>query len=157
MQTPYKPKHFDTKELVSKQTYQARGERSLELLDPRLLETIDQLRETLGKPITINNWKWGGNFQQRGLRDVEFYGTALKYSDSLSQHKYGRAVDFDVKGMEAWQVREHIVINKHLYPHISFLELGINWVHIDVRNGDFKLWHIDNYYISEHEFLLNPC
>lgn len=148
----YKPTKFRTEELVSKSTYKARGEKAIQLLDPRLLETLDQLRTNLGKPITINNWIWGGGFQQRGLRTSD----APEYS-KYSQHSYGRAADFDVKGMTPTQVRLHVIQNRHLYPHISFLECGINWVHIDVRNGDFRLWHINNYFISEDQFIKNPC
>ncbi|MGF1788738.1 D-Ala-D-Ala carboxypeptidase family metallohydrolase [Photobacterium swingsii] len=132
----YKLQHFKPQELVSKSTYNARGSKSIELMDERILITLDQLRINLGRPITVNNWIWNGQFQQRGLRTQE----AKEYS-KYSQHTFGRAVDFDVKGMSASEVRAHILTNINLYPFISFVEVGINWVHVDVRNCDLTCWH----------------
>ena len=131
----YTPKHFKAHEFVPKSIYDRRGERSLELIDDRILITMDTLRENLGKPITVNNWYWGGGFSQSGLRTVEHYGTLEKYEDSLSQHKFGRGCDFRVDGMTPTMVREHIYQNKDKYPHISFVEEETpTWIHIDVRN-----------------------
>jgi len=44
----YKCKHFGIKELVSEGTYNKRGEKAWQLLDDRILRTIDFLRETYG-------------------------------------------------------------------------------------------------------------
>ncbi|WP_347368006.1 D-Ala-D-Ala carboxypeptidase family metallohydrolase [Vibrio vulnificus] len=136
----YKSKYFKAYELVPADIFNKRGEAALELIDPRLLITLDQLREKLQKPITINNYKWNGAFSQRGLRSRSFYKSDKDYQDSLSQHKYGRAVDFDVKGMTAQQVREFIHANRSMFPYITFIETDVNWVHVDVRNGDYRIW-----------------
>lgn len=130
----YKPKHFQAYEFVPEHVYNQRGEKSLELIDERMLITMDTLRGLLGKPITINSWKWGGNRTQSGLRTVEFYKSSKDYEKSLSQHKYGRAIDFLVKGMDAVDVRKFIVDNKSKFPYITFLETDITWCHIDCRN-----------------------
>ena len=145
----YKPKHFKVQELVSPDIFNQRGSKAIELLDPRLLETLDKLREELGRPITINNWLWGGNFKQRGLRDRSFYKSDKAYVDSLSQHKYGRAVDFDVKGMSAPEVRKFIYKNREKFPFITFVETDINWVHIDCRNSEFTVWSPDRGFVNE--------
>ena len=50
----YKPEFFTAQELVPPAIYQRRGDKSLELLDDRLLATMDQLRHTFG-PCTVNN------------------------------------------------------------------------------------------------------
>ncbi|EKD9324308.1 hypothetical protein OS347_000733 [Vibrio vulnificus] len=148
----YKSKYFKVEELVSKSMFNQRGHKAIELIDERVLMTLDSLRENLNKPITVNNWLWNGSFQQRGLRDRGFYKSDADYVSSLSQHKYGRAVDFDVKNMSAKEVRKHIIENQHLYPHISFLEVDINWVHFDVRNNDgLVLWSPKRGFISESE------
>lgn len=130
----YKPKHFKAQELVPKHIFELRGEKSLELIDERVIITLDTLRELLGKPITVNNWLWGGNRNWSGLRTAGFYSSIEAFEKSLSQHKYGRAVDFLVKGMSADEVREFIYKNKEKFPYITFIETEISWVHIDVRN-----------------------
>ncbi|ELH4810082.1 hypothetical protein Q9X96_003116 [Vibrio vulnificus] len=146
----YKSKYFKVEELVSKSMFNQRGQKAVELIDERVLMTLDSLRTNLGKPITVNNWLWGGDFQQRGLRDRGFYKSDADYVSSLSQHKYGRAVDFDVKGLSAKEVRKHIIENQHLYPHISFLEVDINWVHFDCRNNDeLTLWSPSRGFIDQ--------
>ncbi|MBY8157108.1 D-Ala-D-Ala carboxypeptidase family metallohydrolase [Vibrio fluvialis] len=151
----YQPEHFKPQEYVSETLYKRRGAKSLELMDERILKTMDTLRERLGAPITINNWLWGGDRNQSGLRDDSFYKSDSAYADSLSQHKYGRAVDFLVKGIPAHEVRKHILENRELYPAITFLEVGINWVHIDCRNGEFRCWSPDNKFHTPAEVIKN--
>ncbi|MGY6429894.1 hypothetical protein ACXIVC_21905 [Vibrio parahaemolyticus] len=148
----YMPQKFQLKELVSKAMWERRGAACIELFDPRLLMTLDQLRKDLGRGITVNNWIWGGHLQYRGFRDEGFYiEEALKkgktkeegladYARSLSQHKFGRAVDFHVTGMSAASVRRHIHRNKSKYPFITFVETDISWVHIDTRVGEYRIW-----------------
>lgn len=130
----YKPKHFKLVELVSKSDYDSLGEKCWELLDERALITLDALREDLGRPITINTWKSGGQFNWRGYRSRAYYKSDSAYITSRSQHKFGRAFDFDVKGMSAEDVRQYIYKNKSKFPYISFIETEVNWVHIDTRN-----------------------
>lgn len=143
----YKPKHFRVEELVPKHIYQKRGDKALELIDDRVLITIDKLRELLGKPITINNWVWGGDRNWSGLRTAGFYKSLQAYEDSLSQHKYGRAVDMLVKDMNAADVRKFIYENKHEFPYVTFVEVDISWVHIDCRNCDaITTWSPDRGY-----------
>lgn len=132
----YKCKHFKIHELVPEHIVRTRGEAAWELIDDRLAMTLDALRESLGKSITVNNYHWGGNRRWSGLRTAGYYASLQAYENSLSQHKYGRAADFIVAGMDANAVREHIYANKHKFPYISFVEVDITWVHIDVRNCD---------------------
>ena len=130
----YKPKHFKAHEYVPPEVFKKRGDKAFELIDVRILITMDKLREMLGRPITINNYNWGGDRSQSGLRTLRFYGSVDKLESSFSQHKYGRAVDFLVKGMNAVDVRKFIVDNKEHFPYITFMETDISWVHIDCRN-----------------------
>jgi len=92
-------------------------------------------REGLHKPMTINNWKWGGSFSQRGLRHNRSSMVQKKTSIYLSAHMFGKAVDFDVQGMSAVEVREWIVENEDLFPCKIRLERNlkgkpISWVHL---------------------------
>jgi len=50
----YKCDHFKIQELVSPGVYKDRGDKAWELLDDRLLMTLDKLRERYG-PIIVNN------------------------------------------------------------------------------------------------------
>ena len=128
----YKCKHFIVQELVSSKVYAARGEKAWQLLDDRMLMTLDLLREKYGS-ITINNWKWGGSSESRGLRtpDSEYYST-------YSQHTYGRAADCIFKDVTAEQVRQDILANPNdpAFMLINSFEENTGWLHFDVRNCD---------------------
>ena len=138
----YKPKHFTAKELLPPNAYSALGDNGLYLLmDWRILWTIDSLRKRLG-PITINNWHTGGSFSQRGFRDDA--NTGARYS----QHRFGRAVDFDIKGLPAAEFRAKVKsgeLNEEL-QYITVIEeshtvvvagkksvVPATWNHVDCR------------------------
>ncbi|QGH72750.1 MAG: peptidase M15 [Podoviridae sp. ctLUJ1] len=128
----YTAKYFKAFELVPKKLFEARGERAIELLDKELLIALDYVREKLGK-VTVNNWKAGGQFQYRGIRTPE-----CKEYSITSQHAYGKAVDFDVEGMSAEEVNQWLIDNREAdeLKAISFIEMGMNWVHMDTRPDD---------------------
>ena len=120
----YIPKYFQWHELVPNAIYK---DYWLILMDTRLLMTIDAMRMHYNRPITINNWIDGGNFRYRGFRPFD-----CNVGAKFSQHKFGRAVDLDVSGISAEQVRNDI--RSGLFPEITCIEKDVNWVHIDVRN-----------------------
>ena len=137
-----KSKYFKIQELVSKQTYEKYGEKSWIFLDERLILTLDALREYFDAPITVNNWLWGGNLQQRGLRtncDEIVKNKTLKNSLYVSQHCLGKAVDFNVKNHTVKDVYKVILENPKAFPYIKRIE-NINktptWVHIDIANTE---------------------
>lgn len=120
----YIPKYFQWHELVPNAIYK---DYWLILMDVRLLMTIDAMRMHYNRPITINNWINGGKFRYRGFRPFD-----CNVGAKFSQHKFGRAVDLDVSGISAEQVRNDI--RSGLFPEITCIEKDVNWVHIDVRN-----------------------
>jgi uncharacterized protein YcbK (DUF882 family) len=138
-----KPKHFKLHELVSKQVFKKYGERAWTFFDPRLVETLDFIREKLDKPITVNNWISGGPLEQRGFR-CNMDPLPLKKTKSgiiyCSAHMCGQAVDFDVKGMTAQKVRDWIIQNQDSLPYPIRLEDGVSWVHLDVRQANQKVY-----------------
>ena len=97
------------------------------------------LRKNLDRKITINDWKWGGNFSQRGLRTTVqqiMRNAFIRNILYLSAHPLGKAVDFDVEGMTAYEVRNWILKNQQLFPYKIRLEATvggkpITWVHLD--------------------------
>lgn len=128
----YTPKYFTAVELVPRKLFELRGEKAIELLDKELLIALDYVRECLGK-VTVNNWNSGGKFQFRGIRTVD----SSDYSPT-SQHAYGKAVDFDVAGMTAAEVNQWLIDNREAKElrAISFIEMGMGWVHMDTRPDD---------------------
>jgi hypothetical protein len=129
------PKYFTIKEFVPKDAHAQFGENSYILMDDRILQSTEQLRILLNKPIICNNWFNGGTLQNRGFRKADY-----KCAE-FSQHKFGRAVDLTIVGMEAEEVRQFILKNQDKFPFIRAMEDKVSWVHIDCRytlqNGIF--------------------
>lgn len=126
----YKCRHFSIRELVPPHVYKERHQKAWELLDVRLLQTIDALRDEFGFT-TINNWYLrGGRRKESGLRTPQ----CATYSQ-FSQHTFGRAADMIFRDwLDAGKVRRQILENPEKFPLIDAMELGVNWLHIDVRN-----------------------
>lgn len=124
------PEHFDIQELVPYEVWMDRGIKAWELLDARLLITLDQLREEYGA-IIINNWHTGGTREWSGLRTEQ-----SPYGTQYSQHRFGRAADCLFPRTNVNQVREDILRNPDKFPFINSIELGTSWLHFDVRNCD---------------------
>jgi len=102
-------------------------------IDKDLLRNILYVREGLNKPITINTWHNNGIWEQRGLR--ENISKIVKRNTAanrlyLSAHTLGKAVDFDVDGMTAAEVREWI--SNSDIPIACRLEKNVSWVHLDI-------------------------
>ena len=127
--------YFRAEELVCQHVYERFGDRALDFIDSRLKETLVVLREKLDRPIYINNWVWGGDKTQRGLRcnvcALFKEKTALE-KPYLSAHVFGKGVDFNVKGMTAQQVRDWLKQNQILLPYPIRVESDVTWVHIDL-------------------------
>ena len=116
---------------MDKETYELLGDNAINLFNEGLLKDLDNLREYFNKKMTINNWYWGGVLSQRGFRSLKSETGGLG-----SQHRQGNAIDFDVEGFTAEQVRKYIIENKHLYPSISRMESNVGWVHCDAKPLD---------------------
>ena len=123
--------YFLLEELVPPTVFKERGSLAWELLDDRLIQTIDTIKKRfpLGT-MTINNWVWGGNRQWSGLRTPE----AIKYYSPFSQHAFGRAIDTIFSAYTTEEVRQYILDNPLEFPHVKGVELGVGWLHIDCRN-----------------------
>jgi len=125
---------FKIQELVPKHIYEERGDRSWELIDARLIETIDTLKAIFSKgTITINNWLWDGNRNWSCLRTP----ASPDYSET-SQHTFGRAVDMKFSAYDEAYVRNYIIQHPDEFPYVNGIEdfKGMTWVHVDVRNSD---------------------
>lgn len=128
--------YFDLKELVCKDVYDFYKDTAWQFFDSRLLITIDRMREKLGKPMFVNNWDSGGEFDERGFRCLRCSIVKQAIADNkmyVSPHMTGQAIDFDVQGLLAEEVRQYIIKNGNLWPYPLRLEAGVNWVHMDTR------------------------
>jgi len=128
----YTCQYFAIHELVPKQVFQARGERAWQLLDERLLITLDRLREHYGA-MTVNNWYWGKEREWSGLRTKD-----SPYYSPYSQHTFGRAADCLFMKTSAEAVRKDMLAapDDQAFELVGSLEMGVSWLHVDVRNCD---------------------
>jgi hypothetical protein len=126
----YKCEHFAIHELVPPQVYRDRKEKAWELMDERLLITLDKLRKRYGS-MTVNNYHWGKDREWSGLRTAD-----SPYFSKYSQHSFGRAADCLFTKISSEEVRQEILANPNDedFKLIGSLELNVSWLHFDVRN-----------------------
>jgi hypothetical protein len=126
----YRCDYFSIHELVPPNVFHDRGDKAWELLDKKLLLTLDMLRERYGS-ITLNDYYWGGDREWSGLRTPD-----SPYYSPYSQHTFGRAGDCIFKHKTAEEVRKEILDNPGDadFRLIHSVELGVSWLHFDVRN-----------------------
>ena len=129
-------KYFTIDELVCPHIYNRDRNIAYNYLDKDLLKVLLFIRTKLGKPIIINNYKSLGSYSQRGIRcnccDLVKDKT-LKNVLYYSTHMQGKAIDFDVKGLSAEEVRKWLKQHETEIPHPIRLEEKVNWIHIDTR------------------------
>ena len=123
----YQAKHFKLEELVDPTALRALGQRAWELLDPRLLATLDQVRERFG-PVVVNTWHQGGQFSKRGFRSPEPNNPGARFS----QHQFGRAADMHFLETSVPGARAHILAHPHEFPYVTAVEVA-SWLHLDCR------------------------
>ena len=124
----YKCEYFEIEELVPPELMSLPEQCLWELFDANLLIAIDRLRITIGVPITINNWKIGGNFKWAGYRTNSYKSD---YNNSV--HKLGLAVDIKVKGMSPEEVLTFIQNRLDEFPEIKYIENKLTYLHIDTQ------------------------
>jgi hypothetical protein len=131
--------YFELEELVCPHVFKKLGQSAWQIFDSRLLITLETMRQRLNKPMFVNNWKTGGEFSQRGFRCIQC-GLVKKAIEAeelyVSPHMTGQAVDFDVEGLVAEEVRLWIYKNKNIWPYAIRLESSVSWVHLDTRAYD---------------------
>lgn len=129
-----RPANFQLYEFVCEHVFTTFGDMAWAFIDPRLLMTIDRVRIKIGKEITINNWHDGGQFSQRGLRCIQcqlIKDWCVAGEVHCDPHALGCAVDFDVDGLSASEIRLWLFKNADIWPYPIRLESDVNWVHLD--------------------------
>ena len=141
MERRYKPKYFEVYELIPPMMYRAEyytdkeaRERGYLLMDERLLETIDIIREKIIKePLICNTWYMDGNRQWCGFRPENCPVGARQ-----SQHKLGKAVDLVCYKYTGEQMRQMIIEKQDLLPYPIRIESDCEWLHCDIKDMDYK-------------------
>jgi hypothetical protein len=124
--------NFFLDEFIDPATYAARGARSIELIDIRLVHAIQYMRDHLG-PLTVNNWATGGSRRLSGLRP---HDTSI--GAKWSQHKFGNALDVISGRLTPAEIHRFIRENEDLF-------LGKGWVTTLEDLRDTPTWtHMDN-------------
>lgn len=135
--------HFDIREFIDPETYLLRGEKSIELIDIRIVRCAELLREITNKPVIINTWHVGKQYKESGLRQSDT-STGAKFS----QHKFGRAIDVKVSEMKSEDVRNIIRANWNEFKAVGLTTIEKDtptWVHMDCRYTGLETLYEVNY------------
>ena len=140
--------NFEAWELVDPYIYAKYGEASLQFIDPRLKKWIEWFRNRIDLPVYVNNYKDPSKpaviFDERGYRsnlcDIVKAKTGIikgvyhKEDEILylSAHTRFQAIDFDVQGCLAEEIRSWIKNHQKEMPVPIRLEKDVKWVHMDV-------------------------
>lgn len=132
--------HFIPQEFVPRHIFDVMGSECLCLINPVILVTCEDIRKYFDKPVTLNNWHIGGQFEFRGFRPAYCSEGA-----DMSMHRVGGAQDCDVKGLTAQEVRTEIIKHSDKFPYITRLEDNVTWVHFDCKKtglGKIQLFKV---------------
>jgi hypothetical protein len=125
---------FFLDEFIDPVIYGQWGERSIQFIDHRIILAAQFVREKTGRSVTINNWATKGRFKESGLRRFD-----TRTGASMSQHKFGRAIDIKVSGMTPREVfaivkaHEDYLIENQIITTIESLSMTPTWLHLDCR------------------------
>lgn len=132
-------KHFDLREFVPSDIWEGYGENAKWFIDIRVFQSMEYIRSIFDAPITINNWHTGGTFQNRGFRHP-----LSTVGARLSQHKFGRAIDFNVEGITSTAVFNTLksewskIAANTWFTTMEDPAIATTWTHIDMRHTGSK-------------------
>lgn len=123
-------------EVVSQDVYNKFGINAVWFLDHRIINVVEWLRVYFNKPVILNNWYNGGKIEHAGYRTPD-----CRIGAKFSQHKFGRALDFNIQDFQPEVIRNFI---RKQFPMLRNLGLSAmekdtpSWVHIDCRYTGLK-------------------
>lgn len=128
-------KNFILQEFMPKDIYSKYKNRCIWFIDPSIITIAQMIRSRFAKPMIINNWhtRKEGGFQFRGFRDP-----LCTIGAALSQHRFGRGLDFNVIGISSEEIYKDIIDNEFDYmaygvTTVESIEHTPNWIHVDIR------------------------
>jgi hypothetical protein len=125
-------KNFILQEFIDPEIYQIKKEKSIELIDRRIVLVAQLIKEIFDVPVMINNWHEGGGYKESGLRKF-----LTKTGAPFSQHKYGRAADLKIEGWDDYEKVRDVI--RDYWDNLRVLGLTTietgtpTWLHIDCR------------------------
>lgn len=128
----YKCEHFKLQELLPQELMEALVDVHDDVLwgvfDENLLRGLDWMKGLFPRgTITINDWEWGGEYSQSGLRTKR-----SKYYSSTSMHSIGKASDLKFSAYSMGEVLNKLRLVEDS-PYIRRIENGTDgWIHVDV-------------------------
>jgi hypothetical protein len=140
------PDYFELYELLPPDIYSkyhGHPQKLWGMFDDRLLKTLHNIRHRYGKMV-MNTWHWGGQNKYRGWRPWN-----TQVGAELSQHKFGRAGDPVPVETSAEDIRLDILADPFHpdFKYITGIEMGVAWLHIDVRNWNKTKYGILKIYV----------
>lgn len=122
----YESKYFTIYEFVPKKIIDRFGkEQSKRFINPLVRITADRIRARYSAPMTINT----PTKQARGFRDCD-----SNVGAGMSQHRFGNAIDFNIKGVDCAKIRADIISDPDCWDFEFITELedfkGMGWCHI---------------------------
>ncbi|MBL3591425.1 MAG: hypothetical protein JMN24_16800 [gamma proteobacterium endosymbiont of Lamellibrachia anaximandri] len=134
------PNYFHIAELVPPGIYEKFGDqRSWNFVNRRAYKNLVKIRQYVGKPFIINNYRDGGRREWSGFRTPE-----SPYFSSTSQHSIANAYDIICSGLTPQELQE-VVQTHYAKFNIGGVELAPTWTHIDWRfnpNGELTVFHL---------------
>lgn len=131
-----KSKYFKLYELLPPSLYK-NEEEGWELIDDKLIITIDFLKELFGMDVKLiaNNWKWGGNRENCCYRSIDCtVGARMSRHKDYDGDGDGEAIDLISPQISAADMRAVIDMHKDELPYPVRIEKDVTWLHIDTAN-----------------------
>lgn len=126
-------KNISAMELLPQSVWQKWGAGALRLVDERIVEANQKIRERFGKPRFFNTWAFGGDRDESGLRTP-----GQKYFSPRSQHTFGRALDSISDFTPHEEVWEDVLDHPEWYwgagvSVVESIRVASSWLHTDCR------------------------
>ncbi len=104
------------------------------LVDKRVVDLAVFVREFFNKPVRVNTWHIRGELQYRGWRPK-----SCKIGAKFSDHKIGKAFDFNVVGLSDDYVKEQIMKNEDIFykagvRRLEHKDFATTWTHLSVND-----------------------
>ncbi len=132
-------KYFRIEEFLPREfyhLYKYKGDLLWLLFDDRALWTQEAIRKRYGRMV-LNDWLWR-KLDPKANRYRGFRPFDCKIGATLSQHKFGRALDPIPSDVTAEELRQDVLNHptRREFQYITCIEMNVSWFHFDVRNWD---------------------
>lgn len=123
--------NFDLVEFVPKDLYDVGEDYAIRFVDMRCVALAQYLKDLYKTKVTINDWAWGGTYNDSGFRTQR-----SKYWTPLSPHSRGLSIDVKIEKYDAETIRKNIRNNYADYKKLGLTIIEKDtptWVHLSVE------------------------